>query len=241
MALVRTFDMPINTGDQSIDRVLGAGLPVVLVFADKLPTALEAEMKRLASQNAGKLLIAQVAMRDNPGSAKRFQVSQTPAIAVVRNGEMAAKSDGPLVDGAVLAQHVAYALGRSPKPAQPRPTEQPAPARPRTPSAGPRVVTDATFDQEVLRSPEPVLVDFWAPWCGPCRSIEPIVERLAREMTGKLRVAKINVDENPAVAQRFGVQSIPTMMIVKQGRIADRWAGAMPESAIRGRLAAAAG
>jgi thioredoxin 2 len=99
-------------------------------------------------------------------------------------------------------------------------------------------VTDATFDQEVLRSPQPVLIDFWAPWCGPCRMVEPILERLAQEMAGRLRVAKVNVDENPMTARRYGVQSIPTMMMVKNGQIVDRWAGALPEGALRNRVTA---
>jgi thioredoxin len=100
------------------------------------------------------------------------------------------------------------------------------------------VVTDATFEQEVLRSSQPVLVDFWAPWCGPCHMVAPTLDKLAGEMAGRLRVVKLNVDENPITAQRYGVQSIPTMMVVKNGKIVDRWAGAFPENALRGRVAA---
>src|SRR6266436_3238411 len=91
-------------------------------------------------------------------------------------------------------------------------------------------VTDASFDQEVLKSDTPVLVDFWAPWCGPCRSVSPIVDDLATQYVGKLKVAKINVDESSAVAMKYMVTSIPTFILFKNGEVADRVLRAMPRS-----------
>ena len=101
---------------------------------------------------------------------------------------------------------------------------------------GPLTVTDATFSAEVERSPLPVLVDIWAPWCGPCRMVAPVVEELAAEMAGRVRVAKLNVDENPAIATRFQVRSIPTLLVLKGGREMERIVGVQPKAEIVQRL-----
>ena len=100
----------------------------------------------------------------------------------------------------------------------------------------PLPVTDATFAAEVERSPLPVVVDLWAPWCGPCRMVAPVIEELAAEMAGRVRFAKLNVDDNPATASRFGVRSIPTLLVLQGGREVDRIVGALPKSEIARRL-----
>jgi thioredoxin 2 len=110
--------------------------------------------------------------------------------------------------------------------------------QPLSPAAatGPLTVTDATFSAEVERSPLPVLVDAWAPWCGPCRMVGPAVDALAGELAGRVRVTKLNVDENPATANRFDIRSIPTLLVMVRGREVDRIVGALPKDAIRARL-----
>lgn len=97
-------------------------------------------------------------------------------------------------------------------------------------------VSDASFDQDVLKCDVPVLVDFWAPWCGPCRMVAPIVDEIAREFEGKIRVFKLNTDENPNVASQYGIRSIPTLMIFKDGQKVDTVVGAVPKTTLSNTL-----
>lgn len=94
-------------------------------------------------------------------------------------------------------------------------------------------VTDAAFEKSVLQSELPVVVDFWAPWCGPCRMVAPTLDKLAKELSGKIMIAKVNTDENPEWAQKYGVQGIPTMLLVAGGKVLHRQVGALPEPMLR--------
>jgi len=94
-------------------------------------------------------------------------------------------------------------------------------------------ISEGTFDAEVLKSSQPALVDFWAPWCGPCRAIAPILDELAEEYKGKVKVAKINVDENRKLAGDHGVMSIPTMILFKDGKVVDKLIGLVPKDRLK--------
>ncbi len=104
--------------------------------------------------------------------------------------------------------------------------------------AKPIAVTDSTFDNEVLKSNTPVLVDFWAEWCGPCRMIAPAVEELASEFDGKAKVAKVDVDNNPEISVKYNIRSIPTLLIFKNGEIVDQIIGAVPKTHLKKQLEA---
>jgi thioredoxin 2 len=93
-------------------------------------------------------------------------------------------------------------------------------------------VSDATFQNEVMQSSLPVLVDCWAPWCGPCRAVGPVMDALAKKYQGRLKVAKLNLDENPATGSRYSITSVPTMLLVKNGRLVNTLVGALPQSQV---------
>jgi thioredoxin 1 len=97
-------------------------------------------------------------------------------------------------------------------------------------------LTDGNFDQEVMKSEVPVLVDFWAVWCGPCRMVAPVVEELSNEYAGKVKVGKMNVDENRDTPSKYGIMSIPTLMIFKGGELVDKLVGAVPKNQIAAKL-----
>ncbi|HXR35128.1 MAG TPA: thioredoxin [Candidatus Binataceae bacterium] len=96
-------------------------------------------------------------------------------------------------------------------------------------SANIKHISDSNFEGEVLKSPTPVLIDFWAPWCGPCKAIAPLLDELADEYAGKLKVVKINVDDNPETPARYGVRGIPNLLIIKGGQVKDQIVGAVPK------------
>jgi thioredoxin 1 len=102
-------------------------------------------------------------------------------------------------------------------------------------------LTTDTFKNAVSSSTTPVLVDFWAPWCGPCKAIAPVLDELATEFAGKISIAKVNIDENESIAAEYGIRAIPTMLIFKGGKVVEQIVGMLPKAALKSKLAAAAG
>ena len=100
-----------------------------------------------------------------------------------------------------------------------------------------KAVTDESFRQDVLEAPGPVLVDFWAEWCGPCKAVGPILDELARDYAGKLTIAKVDIDENPVTPNEYAVRGIPTMLLFRDGKLLDQKVGAMPKSALKDWIA----
>ena len=178
------IDAPIHANENNLPRVLGAGLPVLLVFwrrkcapCDQLAPALD----RLTRGYAGRAVVVKMDVEAEPGLLPRFDVRPIPTI------------------------H-----------------------------------TDPTFDRAILESTTPVLVDFWAVWCGPCKAVAPVVADLAREFAGRALVAKLDVEANPRTEARFGVISIPTLLIFREGQLVDQIVGAQTAQHLRQRLARAA-
>ncbi len=247
------IDTVIHTNRYSIDRVLQAGLPVVLVFWEPgIPEMdhLDEILDRAARRYAGRALIAKVHAKEEQPLLERFRVGRAPAFVFVKDGRPDAVVHGTLDEGSLEAwlRHLVEGAPRPPVPgprvsangrghaspgggsrAQGQPGAQ-------APGAGqPITLTDANFEQ-VIRGDRPVLVDFWAPWCGPCRMLAPSIEQLAREFGQRAVIAKLNVDENPITAQRYGIRSIPTLVIFRNGQPVDQMVGVQPLPVLRQRL-----
>jgi thioredoxin 1 len=256
------IDSVIHTNQQGIDRVLQAGLPVMLVFWRRdVPQSLELDplLDQLAREHAGRALVVKIDAAAEQPLLQRFDVRLLPSVVAVRQGKTEAVLPGRVSDADLRAWAVYLAKGGvrpgiANGPGAPAATSGPvytngkgshtgaATSRPAQQAAGaadsgkPITLTDANF-QRVVGGPGPVLVDFWAPWCGPCRMVAPAVEQLAQEFAGRAVVAKLNVDENQATAQRYGIQGIPALLIFKQGRVVDRVVGAQPVAVLRAKLA----
>ena len=242
------LDTPIRTGAQNLGRILDASLPSLLVFEtpDCEPCrSLEPTLKSLAGDFAGKVLIVRVEDAQQEAVARRFNVRHAPTLVLWQRGKEVGRIEGAArIDK--IRDHLDYLLGHSNRPttttgpsislfsnmpatpsgANPQKQERPSPAKE---TYAPQNITDATFEAQVLRSPVPVLVDFWAPWCGPCRVVSPVVEEIGRQHAGKMKVVKVNTDENPAHASRLGIQGIPTLILFRNGREVDRIVGAAPK------------
>lgn len=260
--------MPINTvihtNQHSVDRVLNAGAPVVLVFWSRkihTSTQMDPMLDALAADFAGKALIAKIDAAEEPALVVRFNVTAVPTLLFFKAGKLVATAPGA-ADKNALAAWLTYLTGGGVKPALPSGPSvslngQSAPTKtytngspghgadaPRRGADAPKraggdgkpvTLTDANFAQVTGQS-GPVLVDFWAAWCGPCRMVAPAVEQLAQEFAGRAVVGKLNVDENPLTAQQYRIMSIPALYIFKNGQVVEQLVGAQPAHALRQAL-----
>lgn len=238
------FDTPVRTNVQNLDRIFAAKQPMLLVFQvpDCEPCKkVESIAKDVARTYAGRAIIVLVENSREGSVSAHFNLTRAPTL-VFWNGREVTRIEGAARQDEIRA-HLDFALETGPSPAAAsgpsvplRDESVPAAPPPGATNGSPVVVTDANFQTQVLQSDLPVLVDFWAPWCGPCRMVSPIVEELGRQYAGRLRVAKVNTDENPMHASRLGIMGIPTLIFFKNGREVDRVVGAVPKATLQSHL-----
>lgn len=220
------YDTPITTDDRSIERVLGQSLPVVLYLFDTPNKPVEDALNQAARDTAGELLFTRVNARENPDTYGRFGRPALPALVTLDGGEVESKAAAIRAED--VDAHVDFLLGQGPKPLETAAQTENKAQR----GALPQPTTDNRFAQEVLQSSIPVLVDFWAPWCGPCHMVAPVLDKLAERYAGRIKIAKLNVDENPRSARQYRASSIPLLVLFKHGTEIGRLVGAHPEANI---------
>lgn len=225
---------PIVLTDETLDSVLMGDKPALILISngDGVRGDFSTAFKKAADEGKN-IIFAQLDPSTNPKAAERFGAGSKPLLIGWYCGETVVRRSRPWGSDLPLAleqMEARIAAINPPAPAEESPEEQPKQA---VVDSKPVVVTDKTFQKEVIDYHLPVLVDFWAEWCGPCRMVAPVLDKLAKEFAGQIRIAKVNVDENPGLSQTFRIQSIPTLMMVKSRTIVFSQPGALPEPTLR--------
>lgn len=212
--------------DATLDQILASKTPALLLLwnGESLRSDLRTEFDKVVAEHGNRLKIVKINTAENPAAAERFDVEKHPVVVGWYDGTQIARRSRPWgTDVKAIAEQLLTALPADSNPPQKVIKSANAPVK----------VTDADFQELVIDSDLPVLVDFWAEWCGPCKKVAPTLQKLAAEFAGQIVIAKVNVDENPGLSQAFQIQSIPTLMFVKNKKIVGQTAGALPEATLR--------
>lgn len=216
------YDTPISTDANGLPRLIASGLPVLLYLYATPNAALDTACKGIAKEDAGKLLVAKINANENADIHAQYGKLPLPALVTI-DGELV-ESEAGNIRPDDLIDHADFLMGRGPLPTTTVAEVEAAQAA----GTAPVHVSDASFMQDVLKSDVPVLVDFWAPWCGPCHMIAPVLEQMAEKYAGRVKIAKLNVDENQQIAGEFRVTGIPMLLMFKDGRAVGQLVGAHP-------------
>lgn len=231
------MEEPLILTDENLDSVLLGDQPVMILVSsgDGVRSDFTTAFKKAADEEAN-YIFARLDPTTNPRAAQRFEAGSKPVLIGWYCGETVVRRSKPWGTDMPLALEK-----MNDKIAELNPTlladnaeaGQDAPPKQAIVDSEPVNVTDDTFQQEIIDHHLPVIVDFWAEWCGPCKMVAPILDKLAQEFAGKVRIAKVDVDTNPGLSSTFRIQSIPTLMMVKDRTIVFSQPGALPEEALR--------
>lgn len=228
---------PLTLTDDNLDSVLNTEKPLLILMTtgEGLRGDFKVAFNKQAAEDT-RFVYARLDPSRNPQAAARLNAGEKPVLVGWYCGEELVRRPRPWGTDLPLAMELLQETARNRNPQveqSEEKSENQVQEEQKVVLNKPVTVTDATFEQDVLNSDLPVLVDFWAAWCGPCRMVAPVLDKLAGEFAGQIKIAKVNVDENPGLSQAFRIQSIPNLMIVKERTVIFNQPGALPETALR--------